>query len=377
MLTSKKFILAAALIFTLFSLGNCQPPVLIQFHTLDTGYVNHPISFYFGGTTPNLAQDGWLVQIIVDGGDGIQNPANTDPSFLGDPTPDDFFPLNNNFYTFTINGSANLIPGGFIGEVQFRAGDNVTFPEPAANFGDQIYLRVFSDTTGNLTPDDWYTDSGEFYTIPTSSGDYGWINWPGPDFQLPVEMLSFEAVPGDGKATLTWVTASEIDNKEFHLYRDGVYVATVPTQAQGGSSTTELTYTYVDFGLNNGQEYSYTLKVVDINGNIASLLMEASVTPMVGATGITVTAYDLRQNYPNPFNPVTTIEYDVLETGNVHLNVYNISGQKVATLLNGMQQNGGMRYSVEFDAQDLPSGIYFYTVKVNNFSDTKKLVLLR
>lgn len=86
-------------------------------------------------------------------------------------------------------------------------------------------------------------------------------------------------------------------------------------------------------------------------------------------------SYDLKQNYPNPFNPTTTIFYQIPQAGNVALKVYNITGAEVASLVNGYKQSGS--YSVEFDASNLTSGVYFYKISVNNFSEIKKMVLLR
>ncbi|NCQ17957.1 MAG: T9SS type A sorting domain-containing protein [Ignavibacteria bacterium] len=86
-------------------------------------------------------------------------------------------------------------------------------------------------------------------------------------------------------------------------------------------------------------------------------------------------SYDLKQNYPNPFNPTTTIFYQIPKAGNVVLKVYNITGTEVTSLVNGYKQSGS--YSVEFDASSLSSGVYFYKISVNNFSEIKKMVLLR
>ncbi len=93
------------------------------------------------------------------------------------------------------------------------------------------------------------------------------------------------------------------------------------------------------------------------------------------------TEFSLMQNYPNPFNPTTTIRYSIpanvgVEThGRVSLRIYNILGEEIATLVNQRQAPG--IYSVHFNASNLPSGIYFYTLRVGNFVATKKMVLLK
>ncbi|HQO10203.1 MAG TPA: T9SS type A sorting domain-containing protein, partial [Clostridiales bacterium] len=83
----------------------------------------------------------------------------------------------------------------------------------------------------------------------------------------------------------------------------------------------------------------------------------------------------LYQNYPNPFNPVTQIRFDLAKTSNVKLSVYNISGQIVAELTNGVMNAGS--HSVEFDGSKLNSGVYYYTLSADGVSETKKFVLMK
>jgi hypothetical protein len=85
--------------------------------------------------------------------------------------------------------------------------------------------------------------------------------------------------------------------------------------------------------------------------------------------------YSLAQNYPNPFNPSTTIDYSIKSAGEVTLKVYDMLGKEVASLVNAGQEVGS--YSVEFNAANLPSGMYVYRLSTNNFVDTKKLILLK
>jgi hypothetical protein len=92
------------------------------------------------------------------------------------------------------------------------------------------------------------------------------------------------------------------------------------------------------------------------------------------------TKYILEQNYPNPFNPSTTIRYAIPEDGRVTLKVYNIAGQEVATLVNEWKTAG--KYEIVFDAKNasgstLATGVYLYRVHAGNFSETKKMILLR
>ncbi|MCK5520005.1 MAG: T9SS type A sorting domain-containing protein [Candidatus Marinimicrobia bacterium] len=92
------------------------------------------------------------------------------------------------------------------------------------------------------------------------------------------------------------------------------------------------------------------------------------------------TSFTLNQNYPNPFNPVTTISFDLVETANVSLNIYNINGQLVRELANGLFTAN--TYNLKWNAtndfnQTVPSGIYLYVLKVNEQMTTKRMVYLK
>ncbi len=91
--------------------------------------------------------------------------------------------------------------------------------------------------------------------------------------------------------------------------------------------------------------------------------------------GLKADKYALLQNYPNPFNPTTAIRFSLPVAGNVVLKVYNVLGKEVATLLNGFEKAGGKE--VSFDASNLPSGMYIYTIKSGNFTSSKKMMLLK
>jgi hypothetical protein len=85
--------------------------------------------------------------------------------------------------------------------------------------------------------------------------------------------------------------------------------------------------------------------------------------------------YRLAQNYPNPFNPSTTIEFAIPEATNILIEVYNILGQKVATVYEGHTNAG--QYSVVFDARNLPSGVYVYTLRSGSFHKSKQMILIK
>jgi len=85
--------------------------------------------------------------------------------------------------------------------------------------------------------------------------------------------------------------------------------------------------------------------------------------------------FQLFPNYPNPFNPTTTIKYSIPHASLVNIQIYDILGRKVATLINEVKSAG--TYTATFNAATMPSGVYFYRLQAGSFTETKKLLLLR
>jgi len=83
----------------------------------------------------------------------------------------------------------------------------------------------------------------------------------------------------------------------------------------------------------------------------------------------------LKQNYPNPFNPSTKIEFSIPASGNVSLKVYDVDGKLVSVILDNFRNKGS--YSIDFNASNLSTGIYFYELKSEGFTETKKMMLVK
>ena len=123
---------------------------------------------------------------------------------------------------------------------------------------------------------------------------------------------------------------------------------------------------------------NYTFKIVaKYNNDIVSISPEYTTSSVTSFTSnlIVPEKFKLNQNYPNPFNPLTTITYSIPERAKVILKIYDVLGNEIITLVNEEKSIGN--YKVEFDGRDLPSGIYFYQLRSDNFVSTKKLLLLK
>jgi hypothetical protein len=99
--------------------------------------------------------------------------------------------------------------------------------------------------------------------------------------------------------------------------------------------------------------------------------------PITGITQLSATIqnYSLSNNFPNPFNPSTAIKFDLPKTSEVSLKIFNILGEEVATLVSEKLSTGS--YSYEWDAVNLPSGLYLYRLEVEEFVETKKMILMK
>jgi len=186
---------------------------------------------------------------------------------------------------------------------------------------------------------------------------------------VPVELVSFTASVNANDVMLNWSTATEVNNSGFNIERKSTNaewqeIGFVP----GFGTTTEpRSYSFNDADVISGT-YNYRLKQVDFDGSFAySNEVEVEVTNPV--------EYTLAQNYPNPFNPSTRIKFTIPNSEMVSVSVYNSLGEKVADLVNEVLYAG--QHSVDFNAQGLASGIYIVKMKTANFTDTRKMSLMK
>ncbi len=164
------------------------------------------------------------------------------------------------------------------------------------------------------------------------------------------------------------------------VYRNGVLENTV-VQAAPWNFTAGTGFSVGGYSTSAGidgsmDEFRFYNRKLD-SAEIAStwnldLGLVTAITPVVSSVP---EKYSLSQNYPNPFNPVTKINFAIPKSGLVTLKVYDVLGREVSTLVNEIKNAG--TYKVDFNASNLSSGMYFYKVSVNGFTDVKKMMLIK
>ena len=237
--------------------------------------------------------------------------------------------------------------------------------------------RAFAD--GVSTPVDLQvSSSGSLYYL-YRGGTSGVIR---VDYTLPlpIQLVSFTGmVTGGGDVQLTWVTLSEVNNYGFYVQRKRVgeseYVGVSNGFVPGHGTTNEPhIYLFTDAMPGTGA-WMYRLKQVDLDGatTYTEPVMIDVPTGIGGAR--TPSSFALLQNFPNPFNPSTTVEFSLQQRGYATLNITNLLGEIVATLVDGVLEGG--YHAVRWDASTAPSGVYFYRLASSGRVDIKKLVLIR
>jgi hypothetical protein len=196
----------------------------------------------------------------------------------------------------------------------------------------------------------WFTTAawGNLGSTPRNNADVGLVN-PG----VPFTFASFDPRPKAGSEAVTagtgyakWGLPAVFDSVSYRGALD-------PTKAMNQQYFAGWT--------------SFDPQNVDYSNGVPTGVSEhVNAAPQ---------AYELNQNYPNPFNPSTAITFAIPVSGHVSLKVYDMLGREVASLVNDFQEAG--THAVRFDARGLASGIYLYRISAGNFSQVKKMTLLK
>ena len=253
----------------------------------------------------------------------------------------------------------------FTNELVSTVPSPTNIPNSAVRFGDYINIDFAG---GNIVPV-WTDERAGGFDMDIYTGLIPPI--------VPVELISFTHRIVNGKVILDWVTATELNNLGFEIQRsaDNNIFTTIGFVEGKGTTTTNQYYSFTDNYA--ASTVYYRLKQVDFDGSY-------NYSQVIEVNGVTVSTIYLEQNYPNPFNPATTIKYQLGNDGFVNLKVFNALGEEVAELVNQFQKAGS--YQVEFNAstvchscesRNLSSGIYLYQLKVGDYLESKKMLIVK
>ncbi len=233
-----------------------------------------------------------------------------------------------------------------------EAANGYLFIAPNGSDGAPTWASGGEGSVGGVAGGVWYdpADAGAYNLGPASlsgtptAGTY--------EFELSVQPSTGKQGANDVRLKL---------NKDDDSYSYEVAVI--------DNSPVVSSYNTIVFATNNSSTTELKIEALEVT------MGEGIVTDVEGPESTLPQSFALEQNYPNPFNPVTTIKFDLPQTADVQLEVFNLLGQKVMTLVSGSMQAG--THQVNFDAQNLASGMYIYRIEAANFVSTKKMMLIK
>ncbi len=223
-------------------------------------------------------------------------------------------------------------------------------------FNQTYYWRV--KTTGSGGTGDW-SEVRLFKTIISL-----------PDIPSAVSPLNDDVVDPTVNRFI-WAKSARVSTYQFQLSTSASFEELVK------DSSDIVKQEVKDISLNGNADYFWRVRAKNRAGfSEWSPVQKISTNVLTSIESETLPEeYSLKQNYPNPFNPSTTIRYALPKAGKVTIDVFNMIGQKVATIINEKQKAG--YHSVEFDASALASGMYIYRISAGSFSEVKKLTLIK
>jgi hypothetical protein len=355
------------------------------------------VNLYFGAVSPGFESTELTVSIVggsIAAGPDMGNEFASTTITLADAQIGDgeALPTNISF------GSEVEVDGTFFVVYNW---DTALFQEAFGMFSTDYQLEAVAEEWEQWDDGDWYNVSQAWF----EEGDDGWYQWIEViTVEQDTELGAFALLsPPDGFSTtveqgtddpvvVEWEVS---DNAETYTWLVNVAGAgfedpalELPSDNDGAANTLSLTTgaiydVLVGLGFEDGDtaELEWT---VEAAAGENTLLADAPFSIDITLQGEPTSTepisnlpqdFNLKQNYPNPFNPTTSIEFSVPEASDVSLEVFNMQGQRVATLVNGSMSAGTHRAS--FDAANLSSGIYLYRMTAGSFTATNKMMLVK
>jgi hypothetical protein len=252
------------------------------------------------------------------------------------------------------------------------------FTVPAGATEATTYLRFrLNSPVGTLSPTGIPSGYGEVEDYVTSIGS---------EEPVSVDLATFSATPVADGIKVEWNVMSEINHAGYNLYRansqNGDYVRLNAALIGFDPATSALEEQHYEFIDSNASATSfYKLEDISLDGQSEwHGPIQATVLSAVESSIELPTEFELMQNYPNPFNPTTTISYALPNRSDMTLNVYDVNGRLIRTLVNGVQSAGS--HSVTWNGLNstgemVPSGLYIYRMSAGDFSKTGRMTLLK
>ena len=243
------------------------------------------------------------------------------------------------------------------GSVVYRSTDaGVTFTNVTSGLPNRtitsVYVHPDSSNVAVLT----YSGFGAGKVYKTTNGAASWVNISG---NLPDSPVNDVLIFYPGISTSIYYAAMDVG-----VFFTNNYGTTWTELADGLPNTVAM---HLD--------YHQASNKLRIGTHGRGVWQTDAALGLVNFNNEVPASYSLQQNYPNPFNPVTTIKYDVVKDGLVKLSVFDVLGKELKSIINQVQAAG--KYTVQFDASQLTSGVYFYKLETGGFTETKKMMLVK